>query len=52
MTPKSLSVPVVLFIFNRPDTTEKVFQVVRQARPRKMFVVADGPRPNHAEEVT
>jgi hypothetical protein len=39
-----LSTPVVLIIFNRPDLTEIVFQAIAQAKPRKLFVVADGAR--------
>jgi hypothetical protein len=33
-------------VFNRPDTTARVFEVVASVRPRKLLVVADGPRPN------
>lgn len=45
-----LNTPVVLTIFNRPDFTELVFQRIAQARPRRLFVVADGPRsPAEAE---
>jgi hypothetical protein len=40
----SLSTPVALFIFNRPQLTETVLNVIAQARPRKLLVVADGPR--------
>jgi hypothetical protein len=40
----SFSTPVALLIFNRPDTTEKVFEAIRQAKPSKLLVVADGPR--------
>lgn len=36
--------PVALFIFNRPDTTERVFSAIAKARPSKLLVVADGPR--------
>lgn len=39
-----LKTPVAFLIFKRPDTTEKVFEVIRQAKPRKLLVVADGPR--------
>ena len=49
----SLDTPVVLIIFNRPDTTEKVFDTISQAQPKKLLVVADGPRidrPNEAEK--
>jgi glycosyltransferase involved in cell wall biosynthesis len=37
--------PVALLIFNRPDTTARVFEAVRQARPERLLIVADGPRP-------
>lgn len=36
--------PVAFFIFNRPDYTAKVFEQIRQAKPKKLFVIADGPR--------
>lgn len=35
---------VALIIFKRPETTEKVFEVIRQAQPSQLFVIADGPR--------
>jgi hypothetical protein len=49
----NFSTPVAFIIFNRPDTTEKVFQAIRQARPQKLLVIADGPRadrPGEAEK--
>ncbi|MEA5497929.1 putative capsular polysaccharide synthesis family protein [Limnoraphis robusta Tam1] len=48
-----LRTPVVLIIFRRPDTTQKVFEVIRQVQPSKLFVIADGPRldkPGEAEK--
>ena len=39
-----LTTPVAILIFNRPDTTEKVFEEIRKAKPERMFVIADGPR--------
>jgi hypothetical protein len=39
-----METPVALFIFNRSDTTTKVFAAIRQAQPEKLFIVADGPR--------
>jgi hypothetical protein len=36
--------PVAFIIFNRPETTAKVFEVIRQARPSKLLIIADGPR--------
>ena len=38
--------PVALMIFNRPDTTAEVFARIAAARPGRLFVVADGPRPD------
>jgi hypothetical protein len=35
---------VLFLIFNRPDTTEKVFAAIRNARPAKLYVAADGTR--------
>jgi hypothetical protein len=46
-----LSTPVAFLIFNRPDTTARVFEAIRQAEPPKLLVVADGPRADHPEDV-
>lgn len=45
----TISTPVVFLIFNRPELTKIVFEAIRQAKPKKLFVVADGPR--FSEEV-
>lgn len=44
------SPPVIFLIFRRPDTTERVFEKIRQAEPEKLLIVADGPRVGHSEE--
>ncbi|MBD2260596.1 glycosyltransferase family 2 protein [Pseudanabaena sp. FACHB-2040] len=47
-----MQVPVALLIFNRPETTQVVFDAIRQAKPSKLLVIADGPRldkPNDLE---
>ena len=36
--------PVLFLIFNRPDTTQKVFDAIKKAKPKQIFVAADGPR--------
>lgn len=36
--------PVLFLIFNRPDTTSRVFETIRQAKPPRLYVAADGPR--------
>lgn len=42
--------PILLLVFNRPDTTKKVIEAIREVKPKKLFVVADGPRKNKAGE--
>jgi hypothetical protein len=36
--------PVLLIIFNRPDTTQKVFDAIRQVKPARLYIAADAPR--------
>lgn len=45
-----MQTPVTLIIFNQPDTTKRVFEVIRQAKPTKLFVICDAPRPNYPGE--
>jgi hypothetical protein len=42
-----LDTPVAFIIFNRPEKTLQVFAEIAKAKPRQLFVVADGPRPDH-----
>ncbi len=42
--PWNLATPVALFIFNRPETTRRVFETIRAVRPQYLLVVADGSR--------
>jgi hypothetical protein len=42
--------PVAFIIFNRPERTAKVFAAIKAARPQKLFVIADGPRPSVASD--
>ncbi|MBS3027363.1 MAG: glycosyltransferase family 2 protein [Dolichospermum sp. DET50] len=47
-----MKTPVAFIIFNRPDTTKRVFEAIREAKPPKLLVIADGPRvdrPGEAE---
>jgi hypothetical protein len=45
-----MQTPVTLIIFNRPDRTEQVFTAIRQAKPSKLLVIADGPRPGRDDD--
>lgn len=40
----SFTTPVLFLIFNRPDTTQRVFEAIRKAQPKRLYVAGDGPR--------
>src|SRR5437660_281578 len=40
----------LFLVFNRPDTTSRVFETIRRARPPRLYVAADGPRSSRAGE--
>lgn len=44
-------VPIVFLVFNRPDSTALVFEEIRRIKPRKLLVVADGPRSDRPGDV-
>ena len=41
---------VALIMFNRPDLTERVAQRILEAKPRALYLIADGPRPAVPED--
>lgn len=47
----TLTTPVVLLVFNRPAETERVFAAIREARPLRLLIVADGPRANRVDDI-
>ncbi len=42
--------PVLLVIFNRPDTTIKVLEAIRMYQPQMLYVASDGARANKPNE--
>lgn len=38
--------PLLFIVFNRPSTTQKVFERIRKLKPAKLYIAADGPRKN------
>lgn len=42
--------PVLFLIFKRPDTTLQVFNTIREARPKHLFIAADGPRKGNDDD--
>ncbi len=41
---------ILFLVFNRPDTTQQVLEAIRGARPPRLYVAADGPRPDREGE--
>ena len=41
---------VVIIVFNRPEKTRIVLEQVLEAKPSKLFVIADGPRDDHPND--
>jgi hypothetical protein len=48
---RSRDVPVALFLFNRADTLRRVVDVLARVQPRRVFLIADGPRPGYPSDV-
>jgi hypothetical protein len=47
----NFDVPVLFLVFNRPETTRRVFNQIKKIKPAKLYVVADGPRGGVSGEV-
>ena len=43
-------IPIALIIFNRPNLTRLLIDRIRPIQPRRLFVIADGPRQNRDNE--
>jgi hypothetical protein len=39
-----LQTAVAFVLYRRPDRTRRVFEQIRSARPKRLFLIADGPR--------
>jgi hypothetical protein len=48
--PHPLRTPVLMIVFNRPDTTQQVFNAIRKAKPPRLYIAADGPRTHVPED--
>ncbi|MDD3084041.1 MAG: nucleotide-diphospho-sugar transferase [Candidatus ainarchaeum sp.] len=47
-----VKIPILFLVFNRLDTTKQVFEEIKKARPKKLYVAADGPRNIEEEKKT
>jgi hypothetical protein len=43
--------PILLLIFNRPDTTAQVFEAIKIVKPKNLFLAADGPREGNKDDI-
>lgn len=46
---KSVS-PILFIVFNRYETTRRVFEAIKGAKPKKLYISSDGPRPEKEGE--
>ncbi len=51
LTEVNMDIPVVIIIFRRAKITERVLKQIAKAKPRRLFVIADGPRPDRPEDI-
>ena len=47
---KKFKTPILFLVFNRPDTTELVWQEIKKQKPTKLFIAADGPRKGNQKD--
>jgi len=47
---KKVEAPVLLITFNRPENTSKVFEKIREAKVKKLYIANDGPRKGNIED--
>jgi hypothetical protein len=43
--------PILFIVFNRPTVTKIVFEAIREAKPKKLYVFADAPRETKSGEI-
>ena len=43
--------PILFIIYRRPETTRKVFEAIRRARPAQLFISQDAPRPDRPDQL-
>jgi len=48
---KQLNTPILFLIFNRPDHTKQIFNLIRSLAPKKLYLASDGPRMNHIGDI-
>jgi len=44
MKSNNFEIPILFLVFNRPELTLKVFNKIKEIKPKKLYVACDGPR--------
>jgi len=47
---RSLDAPILFLVFNRPSSTKKVFEEIKKAKPKRLYIAADGHRESFVGE--
>jgi hypothetical protein len=48
----NFNTPILFLVFNRPSCTKQVFESIRAAKPKQLFIAADGSRENVVQDLT
>ena len=43
--------PILLIVFNRPEKTQKLFEIIKKIKPKYFYVSGDGPRQNNNNDI-
>jgi len=46
-----IKTPIALIVYNRPLLTAKVFEKIASAKPKKLFLIADGPNLSDSNDI-
>lgn len=44
-------IPVVVVVFNRPDCARQLADALQRVKPRKLYVISDGPRDDRPDDI-
>ena len=44
--------PIAYIIYNRAEHTRKSFEVLKKLRPSRLFIIADGPKPDNVSDIS
>lgn len=48
---KGFKTPILFITFKRPETTQKVFEKIRQIQPKKLYIAQNIPKDKNEEEI-